>query len=207
MRHALEGDGIDPSDRLARRRVALRFALMVRHVDDEVPMLVTIFDPTMAAQVERDLEHCEVTSMADIVAPSLAGPCLGDDLTASARTPTRRSGILESAPPDEVRSRCRTAAARRRSPGRPRALRQERRAAAVGRARARGDPLLETVACMAVLGQGVVDASYGSAKTLVTVDPNDEVADGPRPQAVPHRLDARRPRLRGLRSPPASLTG
>jgi hypothetical protein len=33
---------------------------------------------------------------------------------------------------------------------------------------------------MAVLGQDVVDASYGSAKTLVTVDPNDEVADGPK---------------------------
>jgi voltage-gated potassium channel Kch len=40
--------------------------------------------------------------------------------------------------------------------------------------------VLETVACMAVLGQGVVDAAYGSAKTLVTVDPNDEVADGPK---------------------------
>ena len=33
---------------------------------------------------------------------------------------------------------------------------------------------------MAVLGQDVIDASYGSAKTLVTVDPNDEVADGPK---------------------------
>ena len=40
--------------------------------------------------------------------------------------------------------------------------------------------VLETVACMAVLGQNVVDASYGAAKTLVTVDPNDEVADGPK---------------------------
>jgi voltage-gated potassium channel Kch len=40
--------------------------------------------------------------------------------------------------------------------------------------------LLETIACMAVLGQNVIDASYGAAKTLVTVDPNDEVADGPK---------------------------
>ena len=40
--------------------------------------------------------------------------------------------------------------------------------------------VLETIACMAVLGQDVIDAAYGSAKTLVTVDPNDEVADGPK---------------------------
>ena len=40
--------------------------------------------------------------------------------------------------------------------------------------------LIETVASMAALGQGVIDAAYGSAKTLVTVDPNDEVADGPK---------------------------
>ena len=53
---------------------------MVRSIDDELPMLVTIFDPTIAAQVKDAIEHCEVTSMADIVAPSLAGPCLGDDL-------------------------------------------------------------------------------------------------------------------------------
>ena len=39
--------------------------------------------------------------------------------------------------------------------------------------------LMETVASMAALDQGVIDAAYGSAKTLVTVDPNDEVADGP----------------------------
>jgi Trk K+ transport system NAD-binding subunit len=32
---------------------------------------------------------------------------------------------------------------------------------------------------MIVLPQGFVDAFYGAAKTLVTVDPNDKVADGP----------------------------
>ncbi len=78
VRHALEGDGIDRVVVVSRQDAfVLRFALMVRHVDADVPMLVTIFDPTMAGQVDRDLEHCEVTSMADIVAPSLAGPCLG----------------------------------------------------------------------------------------------------------------------------------
>jgi Trk K+ transport system NAD-binding subunit len=39
---------------------------------------------------------------------------------------------------------------------------------------------LETIGAMIVLGQGFVDAFYGAAKTLVTVDPNDKVADGPK---------------------------
>ena len=44
-----------------------------------MPLLVTAFDETTAAQLE-ELGDVEVTSMADIVAPSLAGPCLGEDL-------------------------------------------------------------------------------------------------------------------------------
>ena len=75
VRHALEGDGIDQVAIVSRDdAVVLRFALMVRHVDEDVPMLVTIFDPTMAAQIDRDLEHCEVTSMADIVGPVAGRP-------------------------------------------------------------------------------------------------------------------------------------
>ena len=37
--------------------IVLRFALMVRAVSDEVPLLLTIFDPTMGAQVRRWLPH------------------------------------------------------------------------------------------------------------------------------------------------------
>jgi hypothetical protein len=37
----------------------------------------------------------------------------------------------------------------------------------------------ETLAAAAVLDQGLVDAFYGAVKTLVTVDPNPEVQDGP----------------------------
>ena len=50
--------------------IVLRFALMVRAASDDVPLLLTIFDPTMAAQVRDMAGHTEVTSMADIVAPS-----------------------------------------------------------------------------------------------------------------------------------------
>ena len=143
VRHALEGDGIDRVVVVSRDdAVVLRMALMVRDVDDDVPMLVTIFDPTMAAQVDRELEHCEVTSMADIVAPSLAGPCLGDDLIAVREDRDPPAGLRETDDGvEEVADRGAGPAARVGARGRRlRALRQERRAAAVGRARAGRDP-------------------------------------------------------------------
>jgi siroheme synthase (precorrin-2 oxidase/ferrochelatase) len=183
VRHALEDGSIDQVVVVSRQdAVVLRTALMVRDVDEAVPMLVTIFDPTMAGQVDRDLEHCDVTSMADIVAPSLAGPCLGEELTAIREDADPPVGIRETEDgvqetPIEV-------------PG------QRRAAALVSAVFAPYDKsaallvwgalglifilVLETIACMAVLGQGLIDASYGAAKTLVTVDPNDEVADGPK---------------------------
>ena len=180
VRHALEGDGIDQVAIVSREDAkVLRFALMVRHVDEEVPMLVTIFDPTMAAQVARDVQHCEVTSMADIVGPSLAGPCLGDELIAVREDRDPPKGIVESGEevpidvPDQRRALSLAAAV----------FAPYDKSAALLLWGALGLVVilvLETVACMAVLGQGVVDASYGAAKTLVTVDPNDEVADGPK---------------------------
>jgi Trk K+ transport system NAD-binding subunit len=141
-------------------------------------MLVTIFDPTMAAQVDRELEHCEVTSMADIVAPSLAGPCLGDDLVAVREDRDPPVGLRETGEevPIEVPDR------RRLSALAAAVFAPYDKSAALLLWGALGLAvvlLLETIACMTVLGQGVIDAAYGSAKTLVTVDPNDEVADGP----------------------------
>ncbi len=52
----------------------LRMALMVRAVSDDVPLLLTIFDPTMAGEMAHELPNTHVTSLADIVAPSIAGP-------------------------------------------------------------------------------------------------------------------------------------
>jgi len=49
----------------------LRMALIVRSVSEEVPLLLTIFDQTMAEQVVGEVPNTQVTSLADIVAPSL----------------------------------------------------------------------------------------------------------------------------------------
>jgi voltage-gated potassium channel Kch len=183
VRHALEGGGIDRVVVVSREdAVVLRTALMVRNVDEAVPMLVTIFEPTMAGQIDRELEHCEVTSMADIVAPSLAGPCLGEELTAvreDADPPVglRANGDGVEEVPIEVPNQRRAAALASA------VFAPYDKSAALLLWGALGlivILVLETIACMAVLGQGVIDASYGAAKTLVTVDPNDEVADGPK---------------------------
>ena len=70
----------------------LRIALLVRHLDEDVPLLVTIFDPGIAKQIAETVPNCRVTSLADIVAPSLAGPCIAPDLLAVLRDGERTSG-------------------------------------------------------------------------------------------------------------------
>ena len=175
-----------PADRVAvvsrDDAFVLRMALLVRNAAPEVGMLVTIFDPTTAAQVAERVEHVDVTSMADIVAPSLAGPCLGEHLTAvHAESQGEPIGLRET---DDGVERVEVEVPPRR---RVRAqlnalLRPYDKSGALLLFGAVGLVLalvLETAGSMLVLHQGFIDAAYGSAKTLVTVDPNDKVADGP----------------------------
>src|SRR3712207_2791684 len=56
----------------------LRVALLVRHVGADVPIIATIFDPVTGGQLEKEIGNCTITSLADIVSGTLAGPSLGD---------------------------------------------------------------------------------------------------------------------------------
>ena len=161
--------------------VALRFALMVRHVDDEVPLLVTLFDKTVGEQLSSRIEPVEITSMADIVAPVLAGPCLGEGLDAVVVRDGRAMGVrcadgATSEEPVEVQrpSRFRVALES--------VLRPHDRSAALmfyGIVGLLAVLLAETVGAVIVLDQTPVDAFYNSTKALVTVGPNDSVSKGP----------------------------
>src|SRR5215218_6397262 len=71
----------------------LRAALLVRHLDADVPIVATIFDPATGRELEEEIGNCTITSLAEVVAPSLAGPCLGDDLAA----------LLDTDPPTALR--------------------------------------------------------------------------------------------------------
>jgi len=182
MRTAIEGGGIDSVAVVSRNdAVALRFALMVRYVSKDVPLLVTIFDQTISEQLATQVSNCRITSMADIVAPSLAGPCIDEGLTAVRTSGDEAVGLCETDGGIEETSL--------RAPKR-------RRAAALSRAlftpydKSSGLLLygatglfallvIETVLATLVLDEPLVDAFYGSAKTLATVDPNPAVQDGP----------------------------
>ena len=183
MHEALENDSADAVAVVARAdAIVLRMALMVRAVDEDVPLLLTIFDRTMAEQMERDLGNTQVTSLADIVAPSLAGPCIDERFTAVSTEDGRLVGLVEGEDGDVGEE--------------PIPKQRQRRPEAL--ARALFTPfdksaglllfgaigliaifLVETVTAVFVLDDSVVDAVYGSAKTLVTVDPNLKVSKGP----------------------------
>lgn len=158
----------------------LRFALLVRHLDPHVPIIATIYDPVIGPALERQLGNCRITSLAEIVAGTLAGPCLGDFAAVDVH-PERPVGLrsaggkVEAVALPSVRAR------------RARAL-----ATAVMRPFDRSAGLvffgligllailaLETISAAIVLDQHLVDAFYGAVKTLVTVDPNPEVSKGP----------------------------
>jgi Trk K+ transport system NAD-binding subunit len=159
----------------------LRAALLVRHLDDQVPIVATIFDPAAGRQLEQEISNCTITSLADVVAPTLAGPCIDDDLSAlfDGDRPTGircADGKVETVPLPEVRARRARALATA-------ILRPFDRSAALVFFGAVGLVLIliaETVAAAVVLDQHLVDAFYGAVKTLVTVDPNPEVQDGPK---------------------------
>jgi Trk K+ transport system NAD-binding subunit len=68
--------------------VALRRALVVAHVRPGLAMLVTIFDRHVAAELQDTMANVRVLSMAQIVAPALAGPCLDPGLLSLLRGPT-----------------------------------------------------------------------------------------------------------------------
>jgi len=161
---------------------ALRMALMVRDADPDVELLITYFDLATADELCRRIGRCRVTSMADIVAPTLAGPCLDESLGAVKVDDGRVVGVrtdgdaIEEVPvdvPDRHRARALLGAL----------LAPYDKSAALlfyGAVGLAVILLVETVAAAIVLDQGLVDAFYGATKTLVTVDPNDKVADGPK---------------------------
>jgi hypothetical protein len=161
----------------------LRIALLVRHLDEDVPLVVTVFDREMAAQLQDSVPHLEVTSLADIVAPSLAGPCIDREITAIQReddgglTALRGEGDgpLEREPFEPPRtSVLRSLATSIFAP-------YDRSAALMfyGLMGLIGMLIFETIGAMMVLDQSFADALYGSTKSLATVGPNEAVTDGP----------------------------
>ena len=160
----------------------LRAALLVRHLDSDVPIVVTIFDPETGRELEELIGNCTITSLADIVAPTLAAPCLDDDLAAVVDEGDRPVGLRCSEGAVEVVSLPELRGRRARALATAIVKPFDRSAGLVffGAIGLFVVLVFETVAAALVLEQNLVDAFYGSVKTLVTVDPNPEVQDGPK---------------------------
>jgi voltage-gated potassium channel Kch len=159
----------------------LRAALLVRHLDPDVPIVATIFDPETRRELEDVIGNCTITSLADIVAPTLAGPCLGDDLAAVFDEDDHPVGLRCSDGAVEVASLPEVRVRRARALASAIVKPFDRSAALVffGAVGLLAVLVVETVAAALVLDQNLVDSFYGAVKTLVTVDPNPAVKDGP----------------------------
>jgi hypothetical protein len=181
---ALEGKAAESIVVVARDDAfVLRMALLVRSVDDETPLLLTIFDQTMAARVTGEMPNTRVTSLADIVGPSLAGPCIDPEGTGVRVEGEDEHPVLLVQNDGELSERPVPQLKAHRLEALARALFTPYDKSAglllYGAIGLVAILLIETLSAVIVLDNSLVDAFYGSAKTLVTVDPNLDVDDGP----------------------------
>lgn len=157
--------------------VSLRRALVVAHVRPGIPTLVTVFDRDVAVHLQDTVDNVRVLSMADIVAPAFAGPCLDPKLMSLVDGPSEVSGI---APRD---GEPQAVSARWSIPGRGRRMLANLEALARpfdSSARILIYGLLgflavlvaETLLTVFAEGYPFVDAFYSVAKVTVTVGPS-----------------------------------
>jgi hypothetical protein len=157
----------------------LRWALMVRDANADVPLLLTYTDRDTRALVQERLGHCDMTSLADIVAPVIAGPLVDESF--HSLEPNGEGGAVATTVDGDERT-VQLSSRRRLRALAGGVFKPHDRSAALLLYGAMGllvVLVVETVSASIVLDQHIVDSFYGSAKTLVTVDPNDAVTDGP----------------------------
>ncbi|MGH3977938.1 MAG: NAD-binding protein [Pseudonocardiaceae bacterium] len=164
--------------------VALRLALVVENIRPGVHLIVTVHSRIVAAQLERAVDNIRVTSMAKIVAPTLAGPCLDDRFLSVRCTPEGFSAVRA----DDGHPRLVDIETSRPSRGQRllanliSLIRPFESSALILTAGALGFLLiltLDTVATVLVLGLSPIDAFYAVTKVIVTVGPNLAIDQSP----------------------------
>ena len=184
IRKALDEEDVDRVVVVSRYDVvSLRLALVVAHVKPGVPMLVTIFDRDVAAQIEATVENVSVLSLADIVAPALAGPCVDPRLISLTRTGSATEGIVaDDDEPQRVAPFWHTHSLPRRVllalEGLVRPFDASARILVAGLFGVLGVLVVDTIVTMAASGASLVDALYSVAKVTVTVGPSKAADSG-----------------------------
>jgi len=190
----------DPHDRAIRRALddevdsvivisnddnaSLRLALVVENVRPGVPLVVTVFGGIVASQLRRAVRNVRVMSMADIVVPSLAGPCLEDRLLSVSRREGGFAGVRDGPDgpqlvPIRYRSRPRGQWLRFNLGSILNPFEVSARILMAGVLGFLFILLLDTTVLATALDEPLIDAFYSATKTIVTVGPNPLIDDGP----------------------------
>jgi len=164
--------------------VSLRIALVVEGVRPGVPLVVTVFNRDVATKLESAVRNVRVVSIAEIVASTIAAPCLDETLLSLHRGEDGISAVRPGPDGPEI------GPLQLRPPGlgaRLRAqigsvLRPHELSAKIlvgGLIGFCAVLLLDMLMTMAVLHESFVEAIYSATRTLVTVGPNPHVDGGP----------------------------
>jgi voltage-gated potassium channel Kch len=161
---------------------ALRLALYAAYHHPDARLVVTIFDRTVAGQLRQAVPGCVVISMADLVAASLAGPCLAPQVAAIRRVSGELHEVFASDDglrPRPLRGvpRARLHRALDRLSGVARPFDASARILVLGLAGLTLTLLAELAIGLVALHEGFVNALLYAVRSLVTVGPNPRVAD------------------------------
>ena len=164
--------------------LSLRVALAVAHVSPGTRLLVTIFGRDVAEHLRDIVDNVHVLSMADIMAPAYAGPCLNPSLLSLTRTPDGVSGIqAEDGVPRLIGHAWPTPSPLDRLRARLGALLRpfdpSARILVAGLAGFMAVFVTEVLVTMGVGDLSLVDAFYSVAKVTVTVGPSSAAETGP----------------------------
>jgi voltage-gated potassium channel Kch len=164
--------------------LSLRLALVVAHIRPDVPALVTIFDRGVAEHLQRKADNVQVLSMADVVAPAFAGPCVDEGLLSVVRGPAGMGGVRaidgepqRIAPTWSTPDRGRRLLASLEALVRP--FDPSAQILVAGLLGVLGVLVVETVVTMLAARLSLIDALYLVAKVTVTVGPSAAADQGP----------------------------
>ncbi len=158
----------------------LRMALVAEHARPGRRLIVTVFNRTVADQLHRAIPTCQVTSMADAVATTLAGPCIADGLESLARLDGGFVGVREDGDgvavvPVHIPRRGRAARVAHEIRGLARPFDLNARFLVAGVSGFLAILALDALVTGLTLDEGPAQAVYDATKTLVTVSANPAV--------------------------------
>ena len=162
--------------------VSLRLALIIENARPGLPLVVTVFGQIVASQLRRAVPNARVMSMAELVVPSLAGPCFDERLLSVNRRPEGLMGVeLREDQPELVPIEPYRASPWSRLLANLGALLSpfelSARILLAGLFGFLFILLLDTIVLAIALGEPIVESFYAATKTIVTVGPNPQIDD------------------------------